>query len=357
MKRIFALFAALAACAGTAMACTSMIVGASASASGRPLLWKNRDTGAESNFLHRVDNPGQIGYVGLFNGGDTLCLDEAWMGMNDAGFAIMNTVAYNLAPNDPAWTDREGYVMAQALATCRTVDDFGRLLDGLPRPMGLRTCFGVIDAGGNGAYFETDDEKYVRCDLSDSREGVLVRSNYAYSGTPDQGMGYIRHDNVVDLLSPQIATGSITPASFTETLSRQLYNSLTHYDAGENTDKWTVDQDFIPRHSTTASIVVEGLLPGEDPSKQIMWANISYPPCCHVVAVTLDKVPSAVDACAADGTARAPLALEALDLKKTVFPVTRGNGPKYIDLTAFRAVNGEMTRKSMEEYAKGSKMR
>ncbi len=48
--------------------------------------------------------------------------------------------------------------------------------------MGLRTCFGVLDAEGRGAYFETDDYRYARYDLSDAKEGVMVRTNYAYSG-------------------------------------------------------------------------------------------------------------------------------------------------------------------------------
>ncbi len=44
-----------------------------------------------NNFLYRVEQPGKIGFVGLFNGADELNLDEAWMGMNDAGFVILNT--------------------------------------------------------------------------------------------------------------------------------------------------------------------------------------------------------------------------------------------------------------------------
>ena len=332
--------------------CTSLIAAGIATASGRPLLWKHRDTSADNNFVHRVDEPGKIGYVGLFNGGDSLDLSQAWMGMNDAGFAIMNTVAYNLPENDPDRADREGLIMAAALQTCRTVDDFERMLKDADKPLGVRTNFGVIDAQGNGAYFETDDYRYVRYDLADARDGVMIRTNYAYSGEPDAGMGYIRHQNVVDLLKPQIATGSLTPASLTENVSRSFYNSLTGFDLGESSDSWAVDQDFVPRHSSTASIVVEGILPGETPDAQVMWTNIAYPPCCHVVAVTCTDVPAAVDATAADGTARAPLALEAAELKALVFPVHRGSGPRYVYLDALRPINEENYQKSLEEYSK-----
>lgn len=338
-------------------ACTSMIVSGTATASGRPIIWKHRDTSAESNFVHRVEKPGKTGYIGLFNGGDSLCLDEAWMGMNDLGFAIINTVAYNLRANSPEWTDREGYVMAQALETCRTVDDFAALLDSLPRPMGVRTNFGVLDADGNGAYFETDDYTYKRFDLSDAKEGVMIRTNYAYSGTPDEGMGYIRHKNVADILAPQIATASITPASLTEGVSRSFYNSLTGFDGNESSDSWAVDQDFVPRHSSTSSIAIEGILPGETPRAMIMWANIAYPPCCHVVGVTLDNVPAQVDATAQDGTARSPLAIEAAEYKCSVFPVERGSGPRYINLDAARQINEEQYQISLEEYSRGNELR
>lgn len=338
-------------------ACTSMIVSARASASGRPIIWKHRDTSAASNFVHRVEKPGKTGYVGLFNGGDTLNLDEAWMGMNDLGFAIINTVAYNLPPNDPDYADREGYVMALALETCRTVDDFAALLDSLPRPMGVRTNFGVLDAEGNGAYFETDDYSYGRFDLADAKEGVMIRTNYAYSGTPDDGMGYIRHKNVTDLLASQIATSSITPASLTEGISRAYYNSLTGFNGNESSDSWAVDQDFVPRYSSTSSIAIEGILSGETPQAMIMWTNIAYPPCSHVVGVTLDNVPPQLDATADDGTARSPLAIEAAQYKALVFPVERGNGPRYINLDAARQINEEQYQISLEEYSRGNELR
>ncbi len=337
-------------------ACTSMIISAKASLDGRPILWKHRDTSASDNFLYRVDKPGEIGYVALFNGGDSLKLDEAWMGMNDCGFAIMNTVAYNLPENAPECIDREGFVMAEALATCTTVDDFGELLDRLPKPLGVRTNFGVMDADGNGAYFETDDYTYERFDLSDAPSGILIRTNYAYSGQPDTGMGYIRHANVKQILAHEIATGTITPASLTERLSRSFFNSVTGFDASDSSERWAVDQDFIPRHSSTASIAIEGLLPGEKPSETIMLANLGYPPCSHVVAATLDSIPQ--NACPSDVyDAHCPLALDAAELKMKVFPINRGNGQRYIDLEAVKAISDEQSGISLQEYAKANALR
>lgn len=54
--------------------CTSMLVSAKMSGTGRPLMWKHRDTGAPDNFVERVlpQKKADHGYVGLFNGGDSL---------------------------------------------------------------------------------------------------------------------------------------------------------------------------------------------------------------------------------------------------------------------------------------------
>ena len=123
--------------------CTSLIAAGRATLSGRPLLWKHRYTSASNNFIARVEADsvsGAIGFTALFNGGDSL-LAEAWMGMNDAGFAIMNTASYNLAPDTAAVRDREGYVMSAALRCCQSVNDFELLLHELPKPLGVQANF------------------------------------------------------------------------------------------------------------------------------------------------------------------------------------------------------------------------
>lgn len=346
--KLKALFLCAAAAALPAAACTSAIVAASATACGRPMIWKHRDTSADNNFLYRVEQPGRIGYVGLFNGGDTLCLDEAWMGMNDAGFAIINTVAYNLPANDPAWADREGYVMAEALGRCRSVDDFEALLLELPKPLGVRTDFGVIDADGNGAYFETDDYNVHRFNLADAPDGILIRTNYAYSGTTDYGMGYIRHQNVREILQPQIDTGSLTPESLTEGVSRCFYNSLTRTDALDSPEEWIVDQDFVPRRSSTASIVIEGVAPGDPADGIRMWAVLGYPPCSHVVKATLHDIPS--EASATPQHPRSTINEEASELRALVFPIQRGSGQRYINIPALRQINAEQHQLSLKAY-------
>jgi len=273
--------------------CTSAIVSASRSASGCPLLWKNRDTSNTDNKVAYVapSEPGELAYVALFNASDR-DLREAWIGMNSAGFAVMNTASYNLNADavPAADMDREGLVMALALKHCRSVDDFQILLEGLPRPLGVEANFGVIDAAGNGAFFETGNYSFTRFDLCDEPSGVLVRTNYSHSGRPGEGFGQIREKNALTLLAPHLADASITPELLTDGLSCSFYHSLHGIDMLSTGSEWIVDQDFIPRYTTTATVVIEGVPPLDEPAADcglayVMWTALGYPPCAEVLPV------------------------------------------------------------------------
>ena len=296
MKHFLLLLIILAGAVAEALGCTSAIIGPKASASGRPLLWKHRDTSTIDNKIEYIPaRDGAYGYVALFNAGDR-DLEQAWMGMNDAGFAIMNTASYNIkndkVPNSEM--DREGYVMTIALRSCRTIGDFEKLLEQLPRPMGVEANFGVIDATGNGAFFETNNDSFVRFDLADAKDNVLVRTNYSHAGRKGQGMGYVREDDANCLLRPYVESRSVTPEILTEKLSRSFYNDLKGRDYATAGERYVVDQDFIPRYKSTATIVIEGMLPVEDAStvtprtvaeEYIMWTGMGYPPCSEILPV------------------------------------------------------------------------
>ena len=97
----------------------------------------------------------------------------------------MNTASYNLAPDTAAFKDNEGVVMRLALEQCRTLDDFEKLLSSLPKPMGVQANFGVLDAEGKGAYYETDDYTFKRFLLDEEPSGIIIRTNFSYSGEKD----------------------------------------------------------------------------------------------------------------------------------------------------------------------------
>lgn len=310
-------------------ACTSMVVSARASASGRPMLWKHRDCSAELSFIERSEaTDSTLAFVALYNAGDST-LSDAWTGMNSAGFAIMNTASYNLAPDTASYADREGAVMRAALERCHTVADFEQLLADMQRPRGVQANFGVIDAQGGACYFEVNDHEMWRYDCADTPDGVLVRTNFSISKGREGGLGYIRYDNACTLSRPYIESGTLSPLVLTDTLSRSFYQSLIGRDMSDTADRWLADQDFIPRYSSSASIVIEGVDTDDNAADCIMWAALGYPPVAVTRRVTLEELPAELRPMLPGWISSDAAA--ALERKRLAFPV-RNSEARYIDL-------------------------
>lgn len=346
------------------LGCTSAIVAAKATADGRPLLWKHRDTSAIDNKVEYISSKdGEHSYVALFNASDRDC-KEAWIGMNDVGFAVMNTASYNIK-NDrvpDSKMDKEGFVMTVALKSCRTVDDFERLLNELPKPLGVEANFGVIDAVGNGAYFETNNDSFIKYDLADAPDGVLIRTNYSHSGREGEGYGHVRECNAQVLLKPYAETASITPEIFTEVLSRSFYRDVEQTDFSTTGQRWVKDADFIPRYKSTATVVIEGVSPETEPGDKpgldyIMWTGMGYPPCAEIIPVwcSADGVDDALR-----GTEENGHSLQSDIVKKRrneVFGSPRGGKPEYVDMNKLFNDSGTgyvqvLTRQNHETYEK-----
>ena len=311
--------------------CTSAVVSGRVTPDGRPLLWKHRDASDLNNrIVHFEAEGGKLEFVGLVNGVDTIA-NEVWAGYNTSGFAIMNTASYNLKNDTSSLSDREGVVMKQVLGECRTVEDFARLLDSLPRPIGVEANFGVVDALGGAAYFEVNNYEVFRYDVKDSPDGYLLRTNYSVSGRPNEGYGYIRYDNAARLFSRAASERSITPEWITGICSRSFYHTLLGRDF--TTDTWVVYQDFIPRRSTSASVVIEGVKSGESPVFTTMWTMLGYPPCSVVLPVWIGceyGVPTLLQG--SEDSVRSPLCEWSNRLKNKVFSLERGSGPHYLHM-------------------------
>lgn len=117
MKRYFLAFLLLVAMVTVAEACTSAIVSGRLTANGRPLLWKNRDTGDQNNRVERIKaHDGLYEFVALFDARDTKD-SAAWLGFNECGFAIMNTASYNLNDDNVPERDMDREGCRHALCT------------------------------------------------------------------------------------------------------------------------------------------------------------------------------------------------------------------------------------------------
>ena len=109
MKRVLVLALYLLSMTSLSLACTSFIISGSATPTGRPMMFKHRDTGELNNRIAHFQGP-KYSFIGLVNSPK---LDgEVWAGMNDAGLCIMNTASYNLREDTlDCPMDREGEMM------------------------------------------------------------------------------------------------------------------------------------------------------------------------------------------------------------------------------------------------------
>jgi hypothetical protein len=322
-------------------ACTTAIVSGKFTPDGRPLLFKHRDTSFEQNKLMYF-NDGRYAYIGLVNSADPDGR-EVWAGFNSAGFAIINSESYNLNVGDTTrLRDMEGVLMKKALQQCATVEEFAEFLDNFARPRGVRANFGVIDARGGAAYFETGNTGFRKIDVNDQTVapfGFVIRTNFSATGVPDAGYGYIRYENAERLFGKAAAAGTLSYRFILQEVSRSLYHSMTGVDlsrqlpAGENTE-FVFFEDFIPRNSSVATTVIQGVLPDEPAGLTTMWTIPGFQLCTIALPVWITDGGALPQVAAAGADGIAPLCDLGLQLKDRCFPVKRGSGKRYLNLTA-----------------------
>ncbi len=180
-----------------------------------------------------------------------------------------------------------GRIIYRALEVCATVEDFCHFLDTLSKPSYIEANFGVIDAKGGAVMFEVDYQKYVMYDANNPKDapyGYVARTNFSFAGKVNEGGGYVRYMEADQVLMKASATGSITPQFIFNDLSRSFRNRMLDIDLRSGAynrpqaSGWFVDQDFIPRSSTSCSVVVQGVKPGENAELTTIWTLLGYPP-------------------------------------------------------------------------------
>ncbi|OQX95179.1 hypothetical protein B6I21_06765 [candidate division KSB1 bacterium 4572_119] len=329
--------------------CTTAIISGKFTKDGRPLLFKHRDTGTLDNKLMFFSD-GKYEYIGVVNSPD-LEGKEVWAGVNSAGFAIMNSASYNLNLNDTTTIkDQEGVVMKLALQQCATIEDFETLLGTLIKPLGVEANFGVIDANGGAAYYETGNFDFTKYDVNDQTIapfGYIIRTNHSFTRDAEKGYGYIRFQNANELFNIASATNEFSHEFILQKVSRSLRHSLTKVDLMRNlpiesgTPCFVDFRDFIPRFSSAATTVVQGVKPGESPEFTTMWTILGFQLCSVAIPTWVAGGEQMPGLLMVNEKGSAPLCDMALKLKKECFPIERGSGKYYMNLSA--VVNQEET--------------
>ena len=318
-------------------ACTSAVISGKATPDGRPVLWKNRDTGNPQNCVKYFPG-GKYDFVGVVNS-ESESPTSVWIGHNSAGFAVMNTLSYNMTDKVEGGkgSSRNGLLMYQALAICATVEDFRHFLDTLSQPRWVEANYGAIDAAGGAAMFEVSGATMKMYDANDQTVapfGYIVRTNFSFNGVYDEGAGYVRYEQADRYLAAASASRSVTPEWIFSTLARSFANPLMGVDLKDgrhnkpHTTGWFVEQDFIARRTSSCSVAIQGVKGGESPELSTMWTVIGYPPVAPALPVWVKgagrQLPSTL---ARDAALKAsPLCNKALQLRDEVYSYKRGTG-------------------------------
>lgn len=360
-KTIIGMLLFLGTChAPSAQACTAAIISGHLTPDGRPLMWKNRDTSNLKNCTRyfkgeKFDFVAIVGYQAKPR--------SVWSGTNEAGFSIINTLSYNLSEEGKRRSGRNGSFMKRALEICRDIKDFRNYLDTLRRPMLVEANYGILDADGNGAFFEVDNEKYKEYNINDPEaapEGYIVRSNFSDSGITDAGAGYLRYQQADKIIREALSQKCMTPAWIFSNLSRSFANPLTGIDLKEwpegKAPEWFADQDFISRRSTSCAVVFQGVRPDEHASQTIMWTVIGYPPVTPAIPVWVRHGDKGLPRQLAEpfkGAFRSPLCENASLIRNKVFAFKKGTGSEnYLNWALLYNDSGDGFMQRLEDFEK-----
>lgn len=273
-------------------ACTTAVISGKVTIDGRPLLWKNRDTSRIHNEVILLEE-GDLRVIGVVNAGNR---QAVLMGMNAAGFCIENSLSKDLRSSEETKGLGNGAFMKQALQTCQSVSDFKKLLDETNQT-GRSTAanFGVIDAEGGAALFETGPKSYTMFDANnpvDAPHGYIVRSNFATTArnlptnptAKEVGSIYSaeRYNQACSRFESQ-KTNGISVDFVLRNMTRDLSNKAGQpYPGSVNSTAKPLPatistDDTISRSTTVSAVVIHGVKPGENPEYSTMWTMLGNP--------------------------------------------------------------------------------
>jgi len=320
--------------------CTIGVAVGSATEDGRPMIWKTRDYASEPDNELVFNTSYDIDFLEVVNAGKTY----AWMGLNELGFAILNTLAVDLEKGSSGYSN--GSLMREALGTCATISDFIVFLDET-NPIGRQTRgnFAVLDTTGAAAIFEIDKDSYWVFDANDSLTapgGFIIRTNFAVNGDGVNGSGYERYDRSSDLINSFYLGDTLNYRSILRYQMRDFSDFDSEPVPVPFADEWISGRPYgyiytdvsVCRSSSISATVIQGVLSGESEKLSTMWTILGQP----AAGIAVPYWPVGQTPEEADGSSTAPLCDKARQIKAELFDYAE-NG-HYIDSYKLRDESG-----------------
>ena len=165
-----------------------------------------------------------------------------WAGVNAAGFAVVNSVAYNLPQKTGEQADLEGIIMADALRSCATVADFERYLkENLGPDLGVAGQLPGDRRDGGAAIFESHNHGYKRLDAATRRRGTWSTPTSPAAARPTRAPATCASSARRRCSRPRNRP-AVTPAWVLQTAARDLGHPLLQHPARADWKKLPADR-------------------------------------------------------------------------------------------------------------------
>lgn len=216
--------------------------------------------------------------------------------------------------------------------------------------MGLAAHFGVLDALGNVAFYEVNNQNFTKFDANDPTQapnGYILRTNFSFTGKKDIGYGFIRFQTAQDLLYQADAIGQLNPKTIIQEFSRCLKHAVLkkdfrkEYEGQPYSANFINSDDMITRHGSSSMILIEGVKKGEATDMSTIWTLVGFPNTCLAMPVWVRGGQNLPEVLVAKNNENCRLNQMALELKRKCYPISRSAGYKYLNVSEL--VNSDKT--------------
>jgi len=253
--------------------CTIGIIKGDLTDSGRPMIWKTRDSSNTVNYPV-YDDSGLYPFIGLTHDVNPA---QTWAGVNTTGFALLNALSLDL--EGPSGLEN-GNLITYALKNFSTLTEFEAYLDTTSSTeRRLNGNFAAIDAQGNGAMYEIANVTYYKYDVNGSENGYIIRTNFSLAGEGTNGLErYARSQMIINEL---VSNGNINVQSLIDRHFRDFSDAEGNpydipFDGSTNGHYGYIRiNTSICNHISTSSQLIVGInAPEQIP---VMWTLAGFP--------------------------------------------------------------------------------
>ncbi|MCK4577498.1 MAG: hypothetical protein KAU50_01830, partial [Candidatus Marinimicrobia bacterium] len=319
--------------------CTIGVASGTATSDGRPMVWKTRDYIDKPNNEVDYNTSYKYKFIAVINAGESYVR----MGVNEKGFAIVNSSAYDLPEGSTG--PGNGLTMRHALGICATVAEFTHFLDSTN--VTGRTTQGnlaVLDSTGAAALFEVGGNVYWKYDAADTAvapHGYVLRTNFAVNGD-GSGSGLERYARQQTLIGEYHAGDSLNYRSIIRHQMRDFSDLDGNPVPVPYPGQWLPERPFgyiytgvsICRYKSVSAAVIQGVLLGEFAGLSTMWTMLGQP----ASSITVPYWPVGNTPEEAIGNPTAPLCDVANQIKALLFDYATNS--YYIDSYKLRDGSG-----------------